>query len=443
MVTGRDDLASIEQAYEAGANDFVTKPVTWPVFCQRIRYMLRASEAFARVREAQKAAETANAAKRHFLARASHELRTPLHTILGFLEILEPTDAASPTAGAEIGAARGESIRVIQRSARHLLRLVDDLLDISRIEAGRLRLEVAPFAIAELLDDLRASLLPSARRQQVELLTRVDARVTSVSSDAGRVRQILTNLAVNAIRCSPGGSVELRAAPAADGALEIEVRDTGMGMSAEQLQQAFEPFTQGDDPSTHGNAGLGLTLVRELTRALSGSLSASSEPGSGTVVRVLLPGLAPTSQRDATAPRSEDCDLECLRSRRVLVVDDGRDNRRLLEVVLRKAGVEVALACDGREAVARGLEALRSSEPFDVVLMDLQMPHLDGLQAMQELRRGGYANPIVALTANALEGERERSLAAGFNGFLTKPLVPKDLLRAVAAWVAKSHDASR
>jgi signal transduction histidine kinase/ActR/RegA family two-component response regulator len=443
MVTGREDLASIDQAYEAGANDFVTKPVTWTVFCQRIRYMLRASDAFARVREAQRAAEAANTAKRLFLARASHELRTPLHVILGFLEVLESTILGSIDARDAPSTAPEESIQLIRGSARHLLRLVDDLLDISRIEAGGLRLEVGRFAIAKVVDDLRAALLPSARRQSVELLSRNDPNIESLVSDPTRVRQILTNLVVNAIRCSPGGRVELLTNSLGAGGVEFEVRDTGMGMTPEQLQQAFEPFTQGENPSSQGQAGLGLTLVRELTRALGGSLSASSEPGGGTRVKVRLPPLAPPNERpdaDGVQSSAENGDLAILRSSRVLVVDDGPDNRRLLDVVLRKSGVEVALACDGRESVSRGLDALHAGEPFDVVLMDLQMPHLDGLQAMLELRRSGYTHPIVALTANAVEGERERSLSQGFDGFLTKPITPGQLLRSVAAWVAKARE---
>jgi CheY-like chemotaxis protein len=389
------------------------------------------------------AAETANAAKRLFLARASHELRTPLHTILGFLEVLEATIHGSTEEGAGPMPAPEESIQVIRGSARHLLRLVDDLLDISRIEAGGLRLEVGRFAVAKFVEDLRAALLPSARRQCVELLTRVDPRIESLVSDPTRVRQILTNLAVNAIRCSPGGRVELLTTPFGAGGIELEVRDTGRGMSPEQLQQAFEPFTQGEDPSSQGQAGLGLTLVRELTRALGGSLSASSELGKGTEVRVRLPALTPAAagpDTDAVDASPTNADLAILRSGRVLVVDDGPDNRRLLDVVLRKSGVDVALACDGREGVSRGLEALSAGQPFDVVLMDLQMPHLDGLRAMQELRRSGYTHPIVALTANAVEGERERSLTEGFDGFLTKPITPGQLLRNVAAWMAKTRE---
>jgi Amt family ammonium transporter len=439
MVTGRDDLASIGRAYEAGANDFVTKPVTWTVFCQRIRYMLRASEAFSRVREGQKAAEAANAAKRLFLARASHELRTPLHTILGFLEVLESTLRIPTTTSDAPTPEPSESIALIRGSARHLLRLVDDLLDISKIEAGRLRLEIAPFSVDELVEDLTAALLPSARRQRVELRSHVPPEVGSLTSDSTRVRQVLTNLAVNAIRCSPGGRVEMLARSFGLGGVELEVRDTGMGMNPEQLQAAFEPFTQGDDPSAQGNAGLGLTLVRELTRTLGGSLDASSEVGRGTTVCVRLPALVPVSAAESRPAPAAAADLACLRSSRVLVVDDGRDNRRLLDVMLRRVSVEVALASDGREGVALGLEALRAGEPFHVVLMDLQMPHVDGLQALRELRRAGYTHPIVALTANAAEGECERALAEGFDDFLTKPIDSSTLLRSVAGWVMKAR----
>jgi signal transduction histidine kinase len=441
MVTGRDDLDSIDRAYEVGATDFVTKPVSWTIFCQRVRYMLRASDALARVREAQKAAEEANDAKRQFLARASHELRTPLHTILGFLELLE---SALHVASGGVSAGPmdpAETIETIRRSAQHLLRLVDDLLDLSRIEAGKLRVQVARFSVAGLVNDVAVTLRPSAQEQRTELVTHVHPGMDALVSDSTRVRQILTNLAVNAIKCTPAGRVELHARPLEHGGALLEVRDTGMGMTPEQLAHAFEPFMQGENVAAQGRAGLGLAVVRELTQALGGAIDAASTAGRGTVFSVSLPALADAAE-DAgeskpTAPAADAA--AWLRSSRILVVDDGPDNRRLLDLVLRKAGAQVTLASDGREGLSRALEALRAGEPFDLVLMDLQMPHVDGHQATAELRSAGYASPIVALTANAVQGERERCLSGGFDGHLTKPIDRDTLLRNVAAWVAKQR----
>ncbi len=434
MLTGRGDVESIEQAFEAGANDFVTKPVAWTIFCQRIRYMLRASDAFARLRVSQKAAEAANDAKRQFVARASHELRTPLHAILGFVELLGSDAPGSAEDSAESPVRPDEAAQTIRRSAEHLLRLVEDLLDLSQIEAGRLRVKVARLSIPELLSDLAVTLRPSALERCTELVTGVGPDAASLASDATRVRQILTNLAVNAIQCTASGRVEILASSLERGGIQFQVRDTGLGMTAEQLQQAFEPFEQGANPAAQGRAGLGLTLVRDLTQALGGTLHASSTPGKGTEFSVRLPALEIEPSDDNQSVLA-NANPELLRACRILVVDDGPDNRRLLELVLRKAGVQVTLACDGREALAIALQALGDGEPFDVVLMDLQMPHLDGHQATAELRRAGYANPIVALTANALQEERERSLAGGFDGFLTKPIDGKLLLRNLAAWV--------
>ena len=441
MLTGRDDVASIEQAFIAGANDFVIKPVAWTIFCQRVRYMLRASDAFARLRESQKAAEDANDAKRQFVARASHELRTPLHAILGFLELLESEAPASPATSADPPIGSDEAIRTIRRSAQHLLRLVDDLLDLSQIEAGRLRVKVARFSVSELISDLAVTLRPSALEQRTELLTRVPDGIGPLRSDATRVRQILTNLAVNAIKCTTEGRVEIAATRLEQGGVEFHVRDTGLGMTSEQLREAFEPFAQGTNPAAQGRAGLGLTLVRDLTHALGGTLRASSTPGTGTEFSVCLPTLD-AGENDDSRSSPAFTHPAPLRSSRILVVDDGPDNRRLLELVLRKAGVDVTLASDGREALALGLEALRAGQPFDVVLMDLQMPHLDGHQATAELRRAGYLSPIVALTANAVQEERDRSLAGGFDGFLTKPIDRKALLRNLATWVTTERKAS-
>lgn len=441
MVTGRDDLESIDQAFEAGANDFATKPVEWTILCQRIRYMLRASDAFARVRESQKAAEDANDAKRRFLACASHELRTPLYAILGFLELIEFDGPRPPEAAAETSMGREEASQTIRRSAEHLLRLVDDLLDLSSIEAGRLRVEVSRFSVPELLDDLTTTLRPSADDQHTELVARVDGEVDALESDVTRVRQILTNLVVNAIKCTSRGRVEIIASPGEDARVQFAVRDTGPGMTSEELAQAFEPFAQGADLAAQGRAGLGLTVVLQLTQALGGTIEASSVPGSGSEFRVCLPRLDLAGDREpASTSAVGAADIACLHSSRILVVDDGADNRRLLDVVLRKAGVGVTLACDGGEAVVLSLEALRTGEPFDVVLMDLQMPRLDGYEALAELREAGYASPVVALTANAVQGERERCLASGFDGFLTKPIDREALLGSVAIWVAKERE---
>ncbi len=434
MLTGRGDVASIEHAFEAGANDFVTKPVAWTVFCQRIRYMLRASYAFARLRESQKAAEEANAAKRQFVARASHELRTPLHAMLGFLELLETATPAAARMAGSGSVAREEAVRTIQRSAQHLLRLVDDLLDLSQMEAGKLRVRVASLSVTELIADLANSLRPSALDQDTQVVTEVRAGAESLRSDGTRVRQILSNLAVNAIKCTRHGRVDIVASPLPEGGVRFDVRDTGLGMSAEQLRNAFEPFAQGENPEAQGRAGLGLTVVRELTQALGGKLLSTSDPGRGSEFSVSLPALELAAPERASGARPF-ADTTALRASRVLVVDDGPDNRRLLELVLRKAGVQVTLASDGREGLALGLASLRSGEPYDVVLMDLQMPHLDGHQATAELRRAGYASPIVALTANALPEERDRSLAGGFDGFLTKPIEHRALLSDLADWV--------
>jgi signal transduction histidine kinase/ActR/RegA family two-component response regulator len=369
-------------------------------------------------RAARVAAEAANAAKSAFLASMSHELRTPLNAILGYAQLLQHH-------AVDERVRRG--LATIEQSGQHLLALINDLLDVARIEAGRLELCEEPIDVAVFLGSVADAVRVKAERKGLAFtLDAAPGLPRCVRSDERRLRQVLLNLLGNAVKFTDRGSVTLMVG-ATPGRLRFEVRDTGVGIDAADLPRLFEPFSQAGDPRRRaGGSGLGLAISRGLARALGGDIEVTSTPGVGSVFAFEIRALAAA----AAAPPPAPCAVTGYAGarRRVLVVDDDADGRRLVADLLRPLGFDVAEACDG----AAGLQAARARPP-DLILMDNVMPVLDGVQATRRLREDPAlrAVPVIAVSASAARVDREQCLGAGADAFLDKPVDVAALLRLI------------
>jgi two-component system CheB/CheR fusion protein len=380
---------------------------------------------------ARREAEEASQRKGDFLANMSHELRTPMTAILGYADLLAEEWAAQPDLR--------RSAAVIQRSTRELVALVDELIDLNRLHDGHVDLERVAFGPEELARNAAELLRERAAAKALELSVRVRPPVPArVQGDPTRVRQILVNLIGNAIKFTSTGSVDVRV-KAGSGWIRYEIEDTGPGLSEEQTQALLRHLggEQDSSESLREKPGIGLTVARLLCRLMGGELGFTSRPGAGCCFYVQIPAAsapAPETRAPSSAPASSTPPVR-LRSR-VLLVEDSPDNQALISHLLRKAGASVTVAANGQEGLDQVDASNVRDEPFGVVLMDLQMPVLDGYAAVRELRRRGSTLPIVALTAHALEEERLHCLEAGFDAFATKPIDRRALLALVQEWSA-------
>ncbi len=377
------------------------------------------------------AAEDASRAKSAFLANMSHEIRTPMTSIMGFADALLEVDQSSEE--------RQDALQTIRRSARHLLDLINDILDLSRIEAGRMTVERIPVDIPQIAADVASLLRPAAISKKLDLqLTFGEQVPRAVLSDPLRVKQLLVNLVSNAVKFTDRGQVRVHVSSETVNdhcMVHFAVTDTGIGLKPEQLTQLFQPFTQADESTTrrYGGTGLGLAISKRLAELLGGSLWVESLVGVGSVFRFSInggpvAGLQMVQQlKEAGLASADLSDRRIQLTGRILLAEDGLDNQKLLSQILRKAGAEVVVAENGRVAV----EAMTAGE-FDVILMDMQMPEMDGYTATRHLRSMGFDLPIIALTAHAMSGDRAKCLEAGCTDYLTKPIAKPILLSALA-----------
>lgn len=378
--------------------------------------------------QAKKEAENANELKTAFLANMSHEIRTPLGAILGFSEILK-----EPTLTAE---EKEEYLQIISRNGKALTRIIDDILDLAKVESGKLEIEILEFPFFELLNDVLDLFRESVKAKGIYLMLDLSQHVPGkIFSDPTRLRQILINVIGNAVKFTQKGGVtvdfrEIRH-DRETSRFQVIVKDTGIGIPQEGRAKLFQPFVQADNSTTRkfGGSGLGLVLSHRLAKALGGDIVL--EPDDGTegctfVISFVAPNptvFAGQAAPKMTEPARPDVDLSGVR---VLVADDSADNQLLVKTILARSGAQADFASDGAEAVR-----LAREKEYDLILMDLQMPVMDGYEATRSLRRRGYRKPVVALTAHAMAEERERTREAGCDKHLTKPIDEKELLTTI------------
>ncbi len=388
-------------------------------------------------------AQLASHTKSEFLANMSHELRTPMTAVLGYADLLaarltDPEDMVF--------------LRTIKRNSRCLLEIINDILDLSKIEAGKIEIHRERFAVPQLIADIHSLMLVPAQEKNLTLAVHYASPLpATIESDPTRLRQILLNLIGNAIKFTETGGVQLivkyHAHPATP-RVQFDVVDTGIGISTEQRSRLFQPFSQGDASVTrkYGGTGLGLIISKRLAELLGGDITVESAPEQGSTFSVTvaagplgdIPLIAANEQADMAEPEPAQVRPQPRLACRVLVVDDRREVRHLARHILTRRGAEVSEAADGQAAIDAIQQSEANASPFDVVLLDMQMPTLDGYQTAARLRELGFRRPIIAVTADAMRGDRERCLEAGCNGYLAKPIDSLELLELVAKFAKAS-----
>ena len=408
--------------------------------------------------QAKESAEHANHSKSEFLANMSHEIRTPLTAILGYADLLLDE---------ELEPRHKESLDIIRRNGRYLLEVINDILDLSKIEADKLEIERLACSPIDVVEDVLTIMQVRADEKNLPLTFQISGAVPAImNTDPTRLRQILINLLGNAIKFTSTGSVgvtlEMIDPESAEAALEFKVTDTGIGISPAQMGKLFRPFTQADGSTTrkYGGTGLGLAISKRLARMLGGTIHAESKLGEGTSFHLRiytgpLDGvkMVDGKQQQARSPVQMSATASSPRlptlSGHILLAEDGLDNQRLIGLVLRKAGAEVTIVENGLLALQAATDSLSARQsrsddpqtPIDLILMDIQMPEMDGYMATRRLRQQGWTAPIIALTAHAMDGQRETCLAAGFDDYAVKPIDRRKLLEMLAHYLSHAGEA--
>ena len=436
------DTVSFENRYRAkdgsyrwmqwNATPFVQEQLIYAA-ARDITERKRAEEHIHRLREE---AEAANRAKSEFLARMSHEMRTPLNVVIGMGDVLERTS---------LTAEQRQYVRLAQNAGSDLLALINDLLDLSKAEAGRITLEEVDFDLPGLLRDAIDMMAPRTRQKRVSLHCAVASGVPArLRGDPARLRQVVMNLLSNAVKFTPKGRIDLRVEPGEEGLLRFTVADTGIGIPAAKLDAIFEAFTQADASTTrkYGGTGLGLAISQHLVELMGGRLWVTSQPGVGSTfhftARFAAAGPEEAARPDASAEKVREETAGSLAGLRVLVADDSAENRFLVREYLRDFDCRIEEAENGETAV----EKFRTAGGYGLVLMDLQMPVMDGFEATRRIRdwereQQRTPAPILALTASVLEGELQRSLVAGCNACIRKPVRLNTLIQAIGEHLGK------
>ena len=414
-----------------------TSPARFITFLTEITERKQAEQALMLAKEA---AETANVAKSAFLANMSHEIRTPLNAITGMAYLLRRSG---------LSAEQGERLDKLETAGKHLLEIINAVLDLSKIEAGKFTIEQKPLNIAAVVGNVISMMQSRAQARQLQLLVEVTSLPGNLLGDATRLQQALLNYVGNAVKFTESGSVTVRVQlldMSADGVLlRFEVQDTGIGIEPRAVAKLFSAFEQADNSITrkYGGTGLGLVITQKLAQLMGGDAGASSTPGVGSTFWFTA-RLRTAADARGLVPVGKASGAEAMLQRshagsRILLVEDEPVNREIALMLLEDAGLQADAAEDGERAVE-----FAASRPYDLILMDMQMPRMDGLEATRRIRALPHVRqvPIVAMTANAFAEDRLRCMEAGMNDFVTKPVKPEILFDVVLQWLSDPQGAS-
>jgi len=430
FLTSLSQQTDIVKGFDAGGQDYIIKPFNQQELLARVRTHIHLHDTLLENKRLSRLALDASRSKSEFLASMSHEIRTPLNSIIGMAEVLADTTLSEE---------QREYVRIFRSAGENLLEIINDILDLSKIEAGQTELETIDFDLPALMESVTTMVSLRASEQETTISTRIDGDVPFyLNGDPTRLRQILLNLVGNAVKFTHKGHVEITVAtPAANGTeqkLLFTIKDNGIGIPADKQQLIFDSFTQADSLTTrkYGGTGLGLTICQKLLNIMQGRIWLTSQPGKGSTFFFTIPFQQALSPRPEISPTLQPARCQLMQSARVLLVDDNKDNCNLIRLYLQDTPFTLTTAGNGQEAVKTFC-----AEPFDLILMDIEMPVMDGYEATQKIRqweqhRNRPPVPIVALTAHAFIRFKKKCLDAGCSDFLTKPVKKAKLIETIA-----------